>query len=57
MGKASLHDITEPLKLDALNRNYREAYEKIASGIDAINIIAGPSDGEEYYSEDAEGFA
>lgn len=58
VGKASLHDITEPLKLDALNRNYREAYEKIASGIDAINIIAGPSDGdEEYYSEDAEGFA
>lgn len=61
VGKASLHDITEPLKLDALNRNYREAYEKIASGIDAINIIASPSDngedGDEYYSEDAEGFA
>ena len=58
VGKASLHDITEPLKLDALNRNYREAYEKIASGIDAINIIAGPSDDSgEYYSEDAEGFA
>lgn len=59
VGKASLHDITEPLKLDTLNRNYREAYEKIASGIDAVNIIAGPSDNEEgeYYSEDAEGFA
>ena len=59
VGKASLHDITEPLKLDALNRNYREAYEKIASGIDAVNIIAGPSDNDEgeYYSEDAEGFA
>lgn len=63
VGKASLHDITEPLKLDTLNRNYREAYEKIASGIDAINIIASPSDNEdnqsegEYYSEDAEGFA
>ena len=59
VGKASLHDITEPLKLDALNRNYREAYEKIASGIDAVNIIAGPSDNDEgeYYSEDADGFA
>jgi ABC-type dipeptide/oligopeptide/nickel transport system ATPase subunit len=59
VGKASLHDITEPLKLDALNRNYREAYEKIASGIDAVNIIASPSDNDEgeYYSEDAEGFA
>lgn len=59
VGKASLHDITEPLKLDTLNRNYREAYEKIASGIDAVNIIAGPSDNgeDEYYSEDAEGFA
>ena len=59
VGKASLHDITEPLKLDTLNRNYREAYEKIASGIDAVNIIASPSDNDEdeYYSEDADGFA
>ena len=62
VGKASLHDITEPLQLDSLNRKYREAYEKIASGIDAINIIASPSDDGnnedvEYYSEDAEGFA